>query len=210
MPADYDARLAKLENSILLLTSLITEVQDANAEILERLDQMPKPKPKKPPLPYLENLPNITDISKIRAELFHNEPKQGVAARNLKVFVWTCEPEECGKHEEGTIAPFFFWLYRPDDAVNPTDNPKSCLAEVAHVLADERGALVGCHTTRKKGQDWKGTRRHINYVAAISANERLWLLIGAEQNMISIPAPVMLEGKRSENAAQRVWYWTRQ
>ena len=87
---DTEDRIARLERAIRIHTSQITALELDNARLREEIELMGKRKA----LPYLELVPGSDKIAQVRAELFHNKPKQGVPARVLKLFLWTCVKEQ--------------------------------------------------------------------------------------------------------------------
>lgn len=176
----------------------LTELTERFAD-LEASGAGGKPKKPKKGLPYLETIP-VGEVTKLRCELFINEPKQGVPRYNLKTFVWTCPPEEMASHPEGNIRPFFFWLAPADDVVA---EPGSGLAEVA-LMATGTAALIGAVSHRAKNGDHKGSRKYQNQCAVITEDQELGLVLDGHQFGPVLPAK--LDGERAANASRNIWY----
>lgn len=198
---DTEDKIARLERAIRIHTSQITALESDNARLREEIELMGKRKA----LPYLELVPGSDKIAQVRAELFHNKPKQGVPARVLKLFLWTCVKEQISKYAEGTSQPFYFYMSKPADLVRGDGN--SNLEGFVGYIDDDPDHLVGCLNQRRKHGNLKGPRRYLAYGAVIYPDRRLALLLDGE--VLDCSTPVPLKEGRSDRASQQVWYFTR-
>jgi hypothetical protein len=192
-------RIARLEALARMHTAQLVAAEDCIADLRDRVENMGKRKK----LPYLELIPPANTITQVRAELFHNEPKQGVPAIVLKLFVWTCPKDEVTKHKEGNSQPFYLYLGGPAD-LKPGDGR----SQIERVIAKIGGCsdfLLGCLNQRRKQGNLKGQRRYMDYAAVVQPNGELTLLLNGD--VIECGMPVALKDGRSNRASKQVWYY---
>jgi hypothetical protein len=197
--ADVAGRLAYLEALARMHTAQLANAEDRIAQ-LEDLAERTRRRKK---LPYLELIPAATTITQVRAELFRNEPKQGVPAIVLKLFVWTCPKDEITKHKEGNSQPFYIHLGKPSD-LKPGDGC-SQIEGMVEYFGQSPDYFVGCLNQRRMQGNLKGQRRYMAYAAMIKPGGELTLLVDGD--VIDCGLPVALKNGRSVRAAQKVWYY---
>jgi hypothetical protein len=200
-------RMEQLEGTVRLLTAHITHLEDIVAELRDELAIMKLPrKPKATKLPFLETMPSWSDITKVRAELFYNEPKQGRPTICLKVFVWQCHNDEVKNYIEGTCVPFFFWM-NTAKSTKKLEVGKN-LAQLKELAPPDH--LIGCIQQKIPNGAIKGHRKYQKQAAWICNDDRLIIVLADGGNDLQdLGQPVELKGERAENAAQKIWYWSR-
>jgi hypothetical protein len=128
-----------------------TELQAA----LRRIAQMENPPGGERTLPFLEQFPDRSTIVRLKAQIFENEPKQGVPRYRVKVAVWD-KAEARDKMEQqrwpnGYYRNWCFNLQTRDDFYERTGSFEEIKSE----------CWVGPLTHKQK----KGTRRHLDHIA---------------------------------------------
>ena len=196
--SNVESRIESLEKAVRLQTAQIASLESDKAELLERLESIGRPKTQ----PFLELIPDLATITKIRAELFNNPPRQGKPAQVLKLFVWTCPKNQVMKFQQGNVQPFFIYMDEPKK-FKPGDG-SSDAEDLVRAIGDEPDYLLGCLNQRKKHGDLKGQRRYPNSGALIRPDGGLALFINGRS--VEFGGPVPLREGRSERASQRVWY----
>ena len=138
-----------------------TELRSA----VRRIDELENPPGKEKSLPFLARFPDLSTIVCIKAQLWEQEPRQGVPRFKIKVAIWD-HPEDRDKElrrkqwPNGRYANWFFYLQSRDDYHRKTGTYES----------------IGSHcwigpATRKKN---KGTTQQHDHVAVI--NPETWQL----------------------------------
>jgi len=197
--ADVAGRLANLEALARMHTAQLANAEDRIAQ-LEELAESTRRRKK---LPYLELIPAANTITQIRAELFRNEPKQGMPAIVLKLFVWTCPKDDITKHKEGNSQPFYLYMGGPGD-LKPSDGCSNIEGMVEYI-GQSPDYLVGCLNQRRMYGNLKGQRRYMAYAAMIKPGGELTLLLKGD--VIECGMAVALKDGRSNRASKQVWYY---
>lgn len=144
-------------------------------------------------------LPAPDQITKITAQKFDNrhkskEERQGQAAIQLKVCVWTCAPELVERYPEGN-GYWYVPLHRPDDK-----DGRRCITEIMPAI-DE----IGRDVIQQAGILQVKKKKVIDQWAYLSQANRLVLRLGEED--LDFGKPRTKASDHQKNAALMRWTW---
>jgi len=111
-------------------------------------------------------LPLVSEITKIKVQIFHNTGK-GKIAWKLKLYVWTCPPDKCSKHLEGTCGDFYMHMADPHHRSHRRYNGD----KLDYLNADD-AKLVGALCISKSQFD---QGKHFDQAAIVMPDNHLYL-----------------------------------
>lgn len=144
-------------------------------------------------LPHVE-LPPLDKATRLKAQLFHNIPKQGKPEWTLKLYVWD-QPDPYAIH--GDMLPFYYYLSTSEKIREQMG--EECAPDVQ---------WIGCLHQRRVTPEMKGQRPYSNQTVLIKTTGELYL--GFDGSEIVLPDRKDLSKKKQQGTAARmVWDWLR-